>query len=72
MTTEIATVPAAARPITVRNGIPTTDSPASAISTVSPAKTTAVPAVPVALAIDSSIGMPAFTWLRCRETMNSA
>ena len=53
--------------------MPTTDSPASAISTVSPANTTAVPAVPFALAIDSSIGIPpSRPAARCRETMNSA
>ena len=39
----MATVPAAARPISVSIGMPTTDSPASAMTTVSPAKTTALP-----------------------------
>ena len=42
------TAPAAARPITVRNGIWTTISPTSAMTTVMPANTTALPAVPVA------------------------
>ena len=37
------TVPAAARPMLVRNGMPTIDSADSAISTVRPAKTTAEP-----------------------------
>ena len=72
ISTEMPTVPAAARPITVRNGMPTTDRPASAMSTVRPANTTAVPAVPFALAIDSSMSIPALVWPRCRDTMNSA
>jgi hypothetical protein len=46
MTTAMATVSAAARPIWVRNGTPTTESAASAITTVRPANTTAEPAVP--------------------------
>ena len=44
--TATSTVAAAARPIAVRNGMRTTESAASAISTVRPAKTTAEPAVP--------------------------
>ena len=52
--TATATVPAAARPITVRNGMPTTDRPASAMTTVAPAKTTAEPAVPTARPAASS------------------
>ncbi len=46
--TAITTVPAAARPIFDRIGMPTTDRPASAITTVRPANTTAEPAVPTA------------------------
>lgn len=72
MSTAIATVPAAASPMMVRNGIPTTDRPASAMSTVSPANTTAEPAVPVARPIDSSMAIPARSWFRCRDTMNRA
>ena len=45
MTTAIVTAAAAARPITVSTGIFATESPASAITTVAPAKTTALPAV---------------------------
>ena len=56
--TATATVPAAARPITVRNGMPTTASPASAMTTVAPAKTTAEPAVPTARPA-ASVGAPA-------------
>ena len=44
----VRTVPAALSPVTVRNGIPATDNAASAMITVAPAKTTAVPAVPAA------------------------
>ncbi len=48
------TVAAAARPMAVRNGMPTTDSAASAISTVRPANTTAEPEVPTARPIASA------------------
>ncbi len=44
--TATSTVAAAARPIAVRNGMPTTESAARAMRTVRPAKTTAEPAVP--------------------------
>ncbi len=46
--TATKTATAAARPIVVSIGIRTTESAASAMTTVSPAKTTALPAVPVA------------------------
>src|SRR5947207_2136986 len=46
--TATATTAAAARPIERSSGMPTTDSPASAVITVSPANTTADPAVPTA------------------------
>jgi hypothetical protein len=52
------TVAAAARPMTVRNGMFTTTSPVSAITTVAPANTTALPAVAVACAADSRGSMP--------------
>ena len=58
MRTAIATVAAAAMPIWARNGIPTTLSPASAMITVSPAKTTADPAVPAARPAASSGSRP--------------
>ena len=48
ISTATITAPAAARPITVRNGMSTTIRPTSAITTVAPANTTALPAVPVA------------------------
>jgi hypothetical protein len=69
--TATATVPAAARPIVVRNGMFTTARPASAITTVAPANTTAEPAVPTARATASSAGRPARRFCRCRELMNS-
>ena len=47
----MATVTAAARAIHVRNGMLMMDSAARAMSTVVPAKTTEVPAVPVATPI---------------------
>ena len=59
MRTAVRTVPAAASPITVRNGMPTTDNAASAMITVHPANTTAVPAVPTAIAADSAGDSPA-------------
>ena len=60
--TATATAPAAAMPIVVRNGMPAKPRPMSAISTVTPAKTTAEPAVPVARDADSSGATPARTW----------
>ena len=50
----MSTATAAPTPITERNGMPTTSSPSSAMMTVTPAKTTALPAVPTAIAADSS------------------
>ncbi len=58
ISTAVSTVPAAARPIAVRNGTPTRLSPASAMTTVAPANSTAEPAVAVALATDSSSSSP--------------
>ena len=49
-----ATEPAAARPMTVRKGMPTTVRPHSAMITVRAAKTTEPPAVPAASPTDSS------------------
>ncbi|MDQ0789342.1 hypothetical protein QFZ64_004839 [Streptomyces sp. B3I8] len=42
------------------------------MTTVAPAKTTALPAVALARATDSTTGMPWASWARCRETMNRA
>lgn len=57
--TASATATAAAIPIVVRNGMPATARPSKAITTVSPAKITADPAVAVARATDSSTSSPA-------------
>ena len=70
--TATSTVPAAPIPMTARNGMPTIDRPHSAMITVRPAKTTAEPAVPVARAVDSSGSIPAASWVRWRDRMNSA
>jgi hypothetical protein len=67
-----STVPAAASPMTVRKGMPTTDRPARAMTTVMPANTTAPPAVALARAADSSTLCPSARFWRCRVTMNRA
>ena len=54
MSTAIATHAAATVPIRPRNPMPVTLSASSAMMTVDPAKTTALPEVPVARAMDSS------------------
>ena len=72
MSTAIVTVPAAARPITVRNGMLTTVRPTRAMTTVMPAKTTAEPAVAVAWAAASAGSSPSPRFWRWRERMNSA
>ena len=61
ISTASATATAAAMPMVVRNGMPAKLSPTRAMSTVTPAKTTAEPAVPVARAADSSGSAPART-----------
>ena len=71
ISTAIITVNAAESPSTVRNGSPGTASADRAMTTVSPAKTTALPLVPVARAMDSPSGTPCSSWRRCRCTMNS-
>ena len=58
MSTATMTVPAAQSPMTVRKGMPVTLSPASATTTVQPAKTTAIPAVPAAVDAASSGDAP--------------
>ena len=68
--TATATPPAAATPITVRNGMLATASPQSAMITVVPANTTADPAVAEDWARDSSTPIPWASWRRCRVTMN--
>ena len=69
-TTATATASAAEAPMMLRNGSPTTKSPSSATITVTPAKTTAFPAVPTAIAADSFGSSPAASWVRWRERMN--
>jgi hypothetical protein len=58
MRTATTTVPPAQSPMMVRKGIPVTLRPASATTTVVPAKTTATPAVPVAVVAASSCDAP--------------
>ena len=71
-TTVTATVAAATRPIWARIGRPESTSAASAMTTVVPAKTTALPAVATERAIDSCRSSPRRMLPRCRLTMNSA
>ncbi len=70
--TATTTVAAAARPISVRNGMPATTSPASAMTTVMPAVSTAEPAVPTAVATASPTSRPRSSSCRNRVKMNSA
>ena len=72
MSIATATTPAAARPITDMNGMPTRVSPHSATMTVSAANTTELPEVPTARATDSSTSIPRITLARCRDAMNRA
>ncbi len=73
MTTARATVLAATSAIVVRNPIPMTVMPTSAMTTVDPAKTTALPAVASARAVASPALSPSVrTRRRCRWTMNRA
>ena len=65
------TAPAAATPMIVRNGMPTTASPHSAMMTVAAANTTEPPAVPAASPTAWSGGIPRSTPSRCRAMMNS-
>ena len=59
-----STAAAAPIPMTVRKGIPATARPSSAIMTVRPANTTAVPAVELATATDSRTATPAASCVR--------
>jgi hypothetical protein len=52
--------------------MPATAREISAITTVPPAKTIALPAVATALAIESAIGMPSRSCSWCRVTRKSA
>ena len=71
MSSATVTDAAAARPITVRNGMPTTVSPHSAMITVRAAKTTELPAVPMASGTDSSGVMPLSRLVRCLYRMKT-
>ena len=71
MSTAMATQTAPTVPIMPRNGIPVTLRASSAMTTVVPAKTTALPEVPFARPIDSRRSTPSFSWRRWRLTMNS-
>ncbi len=71
MSTATTMVAAAAMPIWVRNGMPTTNRPASAMTTVRPAVTTAEPAVPTAVATAVPTSAPCRSSWRKRVTMNS-
>jgi len=70
--TAMAIAVAAAIPICARNGTPVTTSATSAMITVEPANTTALPAVPVALAAASRGSRPSPMFWRWRDRMNSA
>ena len=72
VTTAVRTAIAAASPSVVTRGMPATASDTSAITTVLPAKTIALPEDETARATDSRIGMPASSWSLCRVTRNSA
>lgn len=69
MSTATATPAAAATPSAVRKGMPATERPSSAMMTVRPAKTTALPLVAVARAMDSRTPRPDLSCSWCRLTM---
>ena len=64
ISTAMLTVPAAAMPMAVRNGMLTTSRPTRAITTVAPANTTALPAVAVACAAASRPSLPSARFWR--------
>ncbi len=70
--TAVATATADAYPSDVTSGIPATASERSAITTVPPANTIALPDVATVSAIDSCRSIPAWRCVRCRLTRNSA
>jgi hypothetical protein len=71
-TTAQRTATAAEMPNEVMRGIPATASERSAITTVVPAKTTAVPEELIARAIDSWSSTPPSSCSRCLVTRNNA
>ncbi len=70
-TTATATQMAPTVPMVPMNGMPVTFSASRATTTVEPAKTTALPAVPSASPIDSNSSAPCISCFRCRLMMNS-
>ena len=66
MSTAIATLIPPTVPMRPRNGMPVTLRANRAMMTVEPAKTTALPAVPFASAIESATSTPCNSCLRCR------
>ena len=70
--TMTSTMTAIAMPPAVMNGMPATLRPRMAMTTVPPAKTTALPAVANARPTDSSTVSPRARYSRCRVTTNSA
>ncbi len=68
----VTTVTAEANPRRVINGIPATTNDPSAITTVPPANTTAVPDRASVRATDSATSMPSVSCARCRLTRNRA
>ncbi len=70
--TAVATAKADVYPSVVTSGIPATSSVISAMTTVPPAKTIALPEVATACPIDSCTPMPSRRWVRWRLTRNSA
>jgi hypothetical protein len=70
--TAVATANAEEYPSDVTSGIPATSSVSSAITTVVPAKTMALPEVATASAIESFSSIPCARFARCRLTRKSA
>ncbi len=70
--TATVTAAAAASPMTVSTGMPATVRPVSAMTTVAPANTTALPAVARARDIDSAGECPSARLRRCRDRMKRA
>ncbi|MNN57249.1 hypothetical protein D3C81_1722280 [compost metagenome] len=68
----VKTQSAPATPMAVRNGTPTKENPTRAIITVTPANTTALPAVPFAMAIASRRSYPSASCWRYLAIINSA
>ena len=70
--TATSTATAAARPIAVTSGMFASTSARSAMTTVLPAKTIALPEVATDSATESRTSMPCASWSLCRVTRKSA